>query len=288
MVHCNICLKSDVKGIETTSVRSNVRKFRDERFEIWRCPDCFSIHASHPVDLDYYYKHYPLHHLQQTKVDWMLKAMYRNLLSRLKRAGLEKKHAILDYGCGSGLLVDYLRSAGYTNADGYDAYSDRFGDGRVLEQKFDFIISQDVIEHIDEPWNHVEALDRSSKPGTVIAIGTPNAESIDMKNPQRRIHTLHQPYHRHILSRTALLGVGRKFGWKLLRYYPTMYTNTLVPFVNIRFVTYYFSCFDNTLDLSLEPIRINSWRLLSPLALFYGLFGYFVAPETDVMAVYQK
>jgi len=218
----------------------------------------------------------------------MLKAMYRNLVNRLKKAGLRKEHTILDYGCGSGLLVDYLRSAGYSNAIGFDAYSSRFCDGRILDQTFDFIISQDVIEHVDEPWDLLQTLDRSSQPGTVIALGTPNAESIDMNDPERRVHTLHQPYHRHILSKTALLGVGEKLGWKRLRYYPTMYTNTLVPFVNIRFVTYYFSCFDNTLDLSLEPIQINSWRLWSPLTLFYGLFGYFFAPETDVMAVYQK
>jgi hypothetical protein len=56
--------------------------------------------------------------------------------------------------------------------------------------------------------------------------------------------------------------------------------------VNSRFLTHYFQAHDNTVDLALEPIRL-SWKLVTPLTLFWGFFGYFFAPETDVMAVYR-
>ncbi|MBN1653963.1 MAG: class I SAM-dependent methyltransferase [Deltaproteobacteria bacterium] len=288
MCYCNICQKKPIGEVQRAAVRSNVRRFCDQQFAIWRCPNCRSIHASQPVDLDYYYKHYPLHWLKQTKVNWMLNAMYRSQLKRLRKIGLRKEHTLLDYGCGSGLFIDYLRRVGYRYAFGFDAYSERFSDCRILERSYDFVITQDVIEHVDKPWELIKTLNQLSKPGTVIAIGTPNAESIDMNAPDKRIHTLHQPYHRHILSRGALLTVGERVGWKLIRYFPTMYTNTLVPFVNTIFVTYYFNCFDNTLDLSLEPIRVNSWRLWTPKAFFFAFFGYFFSPETDVMAVFRR
>ncbi len=288
MRHCNICSSDGGTDVERATVRSNVRKFREEKFAVWRCANCGSIHAADEVDLDHYYRHYPIHDLKQTKVDWMLRAMYRNQTRRLMRAGLQKEHHILDHGCGSGFLVDYLRNAGYPNAAGFDQYSQEFCDRRVLERTYDVVISQDVIEHVPEPWDLLNTLQGLSKPGAVIAIGTPNAEAIDLSRPEDRVHTLHQPYHRHIFSRAALLNAGEKMGWKLLRYYPTMYTNTLVPFVNTGFVTHYFSCHDDTLDLALEPIRMNSWRLWTPKTLFLALFGAFTAPETDVMAVFQR
>ena len=288
MHHCNICFSDIGDEVEQALVHSNVRKFRDQQFAVWRCPNCKSIHASDEVDLDHYYRYYPIHDLDQAKKDWMLRAMYANLLRRLKKAGLDKTHHILDHGCGSGLLVEYLQTKGYDNATGFDEYSDAFRDRRALERTHDFVISQDVLEHVPEPWDSLKELHDLANPGGVIAIGTPNAEPIDLSSPNDRIHTLHQPYHRHILSRTALLDAGEKQGWKLLRYYPTMYTNTPVPFVNPSLVWHYLGCFDDTLDLALEPIRIDNWRLFTPVTLFYALFGYFISPETDVMAVFQR
>jgi SAM-dependent methyltransferase len=290
MPDCNICLKSSGPEIEQARVRSNVRKFREESFALWRCPHCLSIHAADEVDLESYYRYYPIHDLEKAKLDWMLKAMYRNMLRRLKRAGLRPEHRVLDYGCGSGALVDFLRRAGYPNAAGYDQYSDAFSDPAVLEQPCDMILSQDVLEHVPDPWEHLRTLNDLCKPGGVIAMGTPNAEAIDLRKAEKRVHTLHQPYHRNIFSKTALLDAGGAMGWELLRYYPTQYTNTLVPFVNFPFVMHYFSCFDDTVDLALEPIHANSWKLWlwGPVTLFYVLFGGFIAPECDVMAVFRR
>ena len=121
-----------------------------------------------------------------------------------------------------------------------------------------------------------------------IVIGTPNAEAIDLTHPEQRIHALHQPYHRNILSKTALQTLGKNLGWELLQYYPTMYANTLVPAVNSSFVFHYFECFDNNCDLVVEPIKVNSWRIWSPVTLGHALFGYFFAPESDVMAVFRR
>ena len=126
-----------------------------------------------------------------------------------------------------------------------------------------------------------------AKPGGLVVIGTPNADAIDLENPEERVHTLHQPYHRHIVSSEALRELGTGLGWELLKYYPTMYSNTRVPFVNTPFVTHYFRCFDDTVDVALEPIKLTSWKLWTPATLWRALAGSYFAPETDVMAVFR-
>lgn len=287
-MHCNICGQESGSEVEQASVRSNVRKFASETFAVWRCPHCLSIHARDEVDLAHYYADYPFHKLQDSKVDWMLGAMYRNLLRRLTQSGVTQESRILDYGCGSGLFLSYLRKQGYAQVFGYDEYSERYSDKSVLSEPYDCVMTQDVIEHVPEPQAFVKAMHGHARPGGVIVVGTPNAEAIDLQYPEARVHTLHQPYHRHILSKRALLTLGQDLGWQLLRYYPTMYANTRVPAVNSAFLTYYFQCFDNQVDLAIEPIKLSSWKLWSPVTLAHALFGSYWAPECDVMAIFRR
>jgi 2-polyprenyl-3-methyl-5-hydroxy-6-metoxy-1,4-benzoquinol methylase len=285
-LHCNVCLKDVTGDVERTEVRSNVRRFAKERFGVWRCPHCKSIHAADDVDLGYYYSHYPFH--GGTELDWAERAIYRNMTKRLERCGLQKHHAILDYGCGSGALIRYLRSVGYENAHGYDEFSPEFRAQERLEQKYDCIVSQDVIEHVHEPWDLLRLFDRLSNPGALISIGTPNAEGVNLNDAEWFVHALHQPYHRHILSGTVLREAGEKLGWGVARYYESEYLNTLVPFINLRFVMHYMQCFDNTMDVAFDR-KTNSLKLFNPLTtLWYGLFGYWLTDNTGVMVVFQK
>lgn len=285
-LHCNICFADVTGDVERSSARSNVRRFAQEHFTVWRCPKCKSIHAQDEVDLDYYYAAYPFH--GGTELDWAERAVYRNMTRRLERNGLQKDHKILDYGCGSGALIKYLREAGYTNAQGYDQYSPEFRSHDRLEQRYDCIVSQDVIEHVAEPWDLLRTFDRLANPGALISIGTPNAEGVDLNDPEWFVHALHQPYHRHILSGTVLREAGEKLGWEVATYYPTEYVNTLVPFINLRFVMHYMQCFDNTMDVAFDRKRKDSWRLLNPMTLWYGLFGYWHTNNTGVMVVFRK
>ena len=106
---CALCGAPRTEQAETAQVRCNIRAFQSERFEVWRCAQCRSIHAAAPVDLDHYYSRYPLF---TAELNWMLNVVYAKLLARLRRAGLRPEHEILDYGCGNGVLVKYLRKHG--------------------------------------------------------------------------------------------------------------------------------------------------------------------------------
>src|ERR1051325_11698381 len=112
-MRCNVCGQDSGPDVEQAEVRSNVHKFASEQFAVWRCPHCLSIHARDEVDLAHYYADYPFHKLRDNKVDWMMQAMYRNLLARLTHAGFGKTSSLLDYGCGSGHFLAFLRAHGF-------------------------------------------------------------------------------------------------------------------------------------------------------------------------------
>lgn len=266
-------------------MRSNVRRFQHEKFRVWRCSGCHSIHAADEVDLDHYYRGYPIF---SAELDFKLEVVLGNLLRRLHRAGLRPEHSVLDYGCGSGAFVKYLRQKGQARVEGYDAFAEAFRDPRVLEARYDCVVSQDVIEHVDDPLALLRRFDALLEPAGLIAIGTPDAAAIDLGDADDFVHTLHQPYHRHILAAAALESAAKQLGWSVERYYSTMYINTLFPTLNPRFVLHYVRCHDDSFDLITEPPRADSLRLWSPLTLFYALFGYFFDRHTDIMFVFRK
>ena len=64
-----------------------------EKFAVWRCASCLSLHARDEVDLAHYYADYPFHKLKDI-VEWMLQAMYRKQLSCLKAAGIGSERRV--------------------------------------------------------------------------------------------------------------------------------------------------------------------------------------------------
>jgi 2-polyprenyl-3-methyl-5-hydroxy-6-metoxy-1,4-benzoquinol methylase len=283
---CVVCARETPSGsVEQARVPSNVRRFSSEEFSYWRCRHCQSIHARDDVDLSHYYARYPFHDLPS---DWRFNAMHARQLARLRRAGLERSHKILDYGCGSGQFVRFLRAKGYSKARGFDNYREEYKARSVLDETYDCIISQDVIEHVPSPNVLLAEFEGATEEGGIIAIGTPNASAIDLERPRDFVHAIHAPYHRHILSREALVAAGTRHGLALSRFYATMYTNTRVPFLNEAFYRYYGRLLDDTLDVAAEPVQSGALLRRLPLTLFWGLFGSFFSRHTDVMVVFRK
>ena len=284
---CCICgaRNGSTKEPESALVRSNVRRFRQERFRLWRCGRCLSLHAADEVGLARYYEDYPF---KAQKLDWVLRRFYAQLLRRMRRAGVRRSSAILDFGCGSGLLVRFLRSKGCSRAAGYDPYTDSFSDSSLLAGRYDCLVAQDVAEHVEDPVAALKSFDGLARPGGVIVIGTPNAEAIDIGRAERYVHSLHQPYHRHIWSRRALLAAAKDLGWKLDRFYSTAYTNTRIPFLNTRFMLRYLRAADNTVDAAFEQRKRSPLHLLKPGVFFDAFFGSLLDPRTEMLAVFRR
>ncbi len=281
MAFCTRCDLCDAPGTLATAadvlrVPCNVREFHEQVFTLWRCTGCGSIHCKEDVDLSKYYAQYPL---KDQKPGFSEQIGYNNRLRLLKRHGIGRAHRILDYGCGSGLFVDFLRQSGFHSAEGYDPYVHSYRDDGVLKSPYDAVVSYDVIEHDDDCRDFMRRISPLVRPGGVVVIGTPNADRVPVE--RKGDPGFHPPYHRHILSERILLALGREQGLDPVDVGRRSFYDSLIPTVNSRFLWRYVE--KGLLDVVREAPK-TGLVLRSPDLLFLAFFGYFV-PLGDYLIV---
>src|SRR6185369_12914271 len=113
-VQCNLCEDPGTlaRAAEVGAGPCNVREFSKDLFTLWRCTGCGSLHCAEDADLDRYYARYPL---KRQKLGFSERIGYRNRLRLIEAQGLSSSAGILDYGCGAGLFVEFLREQGWGN-----------------------------------------------------------------------------------------------------------------------------------------------------------------------------
>lgn len=282
-LNCNVCENpaSFELASEANTVFCNVRKFRNESFTVWRCTNCKSLHCKEAVDLDVYYANYPM--TKQIR-DFATLRAFTNRLRVMQKHGLLHKHSILDYGCGTGLFVSFLKEHGF-NSVGYDPYVAEFSDRATLNGRFDFITSQDVIEHVSEPRELAGEYQRLLKRGGMLFIGTPNADEIIVD--EHYSMELHPPYHRHILSEKTLIALFQKAGMRNVVVNHRFYYDTVFPMVNTQFIKRYIRKSGGCLDAGFESPKVGL-VLTSPELLFFGFLGYFFRSRGNMLGVFQR
>lgn len=290
MSSCTICPLCKDPGTlasapEKAAVPCNVRYFKAAKFVVWRCSGCNSLHALDKVDLNLYYDRFPF---QNHRLDFHARMGYRNRLRMLRRSGLQRAHRILDYGCGAGLFVEYLREKGFSNAVGYDRFVSAYSDAALLrEGNFDAVVLYDVIEHVDDPSELLLSLVDLVVPGGLIVIGTPNADHISLAADKLLSPELSQPYHRHIFSERTLLSLGEKNGLVPEHIHRRFYFDSLFPGVNTRFMWAYIGDTGGMIDAAVEPPQVTR-VFKSPRLIFYALFGYFFPQKGNMLVSFRR
>ena len=266
-------------ALETKEIYSNVRKFNQEKFTVWRCSYCNSIHSKEALNLENYYEDYLV---GESNLDYFLRSAYKARLSLLRKHGLKKHHKILDYGCNQGLFLLFLSQLGYNNVFGYDPYIDRYSDTKILEKKYDFITAYDVLEHVEDPNKTSAELASLLNRDGIIVVVTPNADEVSLSDPESL--ELHQPFHRHIVSEKSLRDMASSVNLDVVGFSKRWYLDTLYPFVNARFILTYVRKSQNLLDVLVEP---PNWKtlLLHPQLILYGFIGYFYRWQGNMTAV---
>ncbi|NJL20782.1 MAG: class I SAM-dependent methyltransferase [Leptolyngbyaceae cyanobacterium SM1_3_5] len=290
-LHCSICNYRIDPNDESlfATFPCNVRAFQDQSFKVWRCPTCRTIHCLDVVNLDEYYAKYPI---ASAVAHDSARACYKNIHRRLTRHGFSKHHSLLDYGCGgNGLFVQYLRSQGFSQSYGYDPYSSdpHFGDRTILDkQPFDYILLQDVIEHVEDPTVLLQELDRLLAPGGYILIGAPNADAIDLNRPDlaEYYNEVHVPYHLHMYTREVTEALGKNQGWMPVGFFDRPFHDLLFG-MNSRAWNEYVRLMGGTLDVIYEPSNTRK-AISSPRFLFHLLFGYWFSFRTSMAVMFQK
>src|SRR5260370_36249698 len=106
---CNLCERPGTlsEAVDVGQVPCNVRRFKDHVFTLWRCTGCGCLHCKEDADLPVYYADYPL---KYQKVTFSERIGYDNRVKLMHRQGVRGADSILDYGCGAGLFVNWLRA----------------------------------------------------------------------------------------------------------------------------------------------------------------------------------
>lgn len=282
---CGICGCQE-KPIETSRIRSNIRKHREQLFQVRRCRKCSSIQCESVSDYSVYYADYTL---RQQKAGYFLNAWHANILKRLKKAGLKAHHFLLDYGCSSGLFLDYLKNKGYKNVAYYDPYVQQFSDRTPLTKKYDFVLCLDVIEHDLQPSKLFKRLSDLLKKDGILCVETPNAAGIDFKKSEEFIHALHLPYHINILSKEALSDMGRQCGLLQVADYDCWYLDSWLPGTSRCFIERFMKMNGNDMESAFEKPNIGA-ILGQPKMFFDFFFGYFkIKKKNDhTMIIFKK
>lgn len=281
---CNVCSSPGTfeNALEIEKIYSNVKKFKEEKFTVWRCRSCSSIHSKEALNLDRYYENYIV---KKSSFNYFLRCAYYGRLNLLRKHGFKKHHTLLDYGCNQGLFLSFLNQLGYGNVFGYDPYIAEYSELKILNTQYDFITGYDVLEHTDTPNELLAKLSNLLKQDGLLVLGTPNADEVSLSRPESL--ELHQPFHRHILSERALINIIYNNKLDIVGFNKRWYLDTLYPFVNARFALTYVRKSDNFLDVLVEP---PNWKTLfiNPQLIFYGFIGYLFRWKGNMTVVMQK
>jgi SAM-dependent methyltransferase len=185
-------------------------------FELWSCRQC-GTGATVPVPADlgrYYPSGYRAYHAVVLAV---LGFLYRRRVGRWDRL-FAAPGTGFELGCGSGLMLDQLRRLGWQvsgserNEAAAAAARARYGldiSGGGLETldpaaRFDLILLNQVLEHLEHPAETIAALGRRLEPGGRLVIGVPNFGSWQSAIGGARWFHLDPPRHLHHFTRAGL------------------------------------------------------------------------------------
>ena len=212
-----------------------------------------------------------------------------NLLGRLRKAGLQQNHTILDYGCGdNAIFIQFLNQKGYSRVAGYDPFVAEYAaDPAEKNELFDCVVCNDTIEHCDDPRAMIQHCVSVLKPGGLLYIGTADSEPVQMDRLDRQLTRLHQPFHPIILTQASLEKLGAEAG-QLIASYRRSYMDTCKPYVNYRFLDELSRATGYNLDRTLDPKISGRAIMKSPRLWFFGLFGYWFPSAYEPAVIIRK
>lgn len=134
---------------------------------------------------------------------------------------------ILDVGCGLGFLlsgvsekfdkygVEVSNLACETAQKYCKIYNSTLGDANFPSNYFDIVVLYHVIEHIENPENLIQEINRILKKGGILILGTPNFECFVAKRFKNNFRLLNDKTHISLFSDKSMTKFLNDFGFKI-------------------------------------------------------------------------
>ena len=196
-------------------------------------------------EMSKYYKseEYHPHSLKKKNLFSLLYSKARKYMQRKKltwmKGFLKHNSNVLDYGCGSGSFVRYLRAKS-VNAYGYDPNIklNTLGEFNYItdkdtwkNKKYDIIFLWHVLEHIHNPFLLIENLKENLNKNGEIFVAIPNYKSHDSKYYGKYWAGYDLPRHLWHFTRESIYQIAKKTKFKIkkekLLYLDSIYVSFL-------------------------------------------------------------
>lgn len=161
--------------------------------------------------------------------------LQKNFKARLKTLQTfiepSRHRHLLEIGCAYGFFLDMVSKL-FSTAQGIDISKDAicyahehlklnvinadFLEHDFGTQKFNVICMWDTIEHLQDPHFYLEKISRHTETGSLVAITTGDAESVNARIRKNKWRLLHPPTHIHYFSRYTLSKMLDKYGFEVI------------------------------------------------------------------------
>jgi SAM-dependent methyltransferase len=166
-----------------------------QHYELIDCASCGLVYQAHIPDaalLDHLYGHAALHDLEKVKAarGLSVRRSYANDIEQCIKyfGGDPAAVEVLDFGSGPGLWLGMAAAYGCRTAGSemsgvglrplIDAGHEAFTPENLPAERFHFVNTEQVVEHLTDPRGTLDRLARALRPGGILRINVPNGTGI--------------------------------------------------------------------------------------------------------------
>lgn len=237
-INCNLCKSNDY-----------MLWAKKEGFNIVKCNRCNLIYVNPRLNAEGLRQVYGQDYfkLRTNKEDSLKREqMYLIEIKDLER--IKKKGKILDVGCGGGFFLNSLGdswekygveindiSAKFGRQNfGLNIKTDKLTDAKFESDYFDVVNIRGVIEHLPDPMAALKETYRILKKGGIVAINTPNIDSLCGKLYREKSRLVAPKYHIYYFSTRTISRMLAEAGFSIIKksyfYFCTPYATWKDPF----------------------------------------------------------
>ncbi len=160
------------------------------------------------------------------------------ILREVAKVGL-KTPRCLDMGCGTGWLTAILSQFGEAcgvdlapaAARSFHPELSFFNVGDAIPGKFDIVVSQEVLEHVEDQQGYIDLIAQTLKPEGALVLTTPNAK-VSLRDPQQFVT---QPVEKHLTRKELQSLLESRFEVTRLRSFFFGYAHGIPYRIQMRF-----------------------------------------------------
>lgn len=223
--------------------------FKQYGFEYYKCKNCSFIFSNPRLtekgsyvwyNSDYYTaamksEHYIAEKINKYHSVSLNEFHFNKTIEIIKNNIKEKNLETIDIGCGSGTILHYLKDElGFKNVVGVDLnysnieFAKEYRDITIKNtdindlshnEKFDFIITTENIEHVSNPIKYLELIKSLCKTGTYLLITTPHNDMLATRLMGLSGDHFCAPNHQNYFNISNLISLLKKTGFNIITYY---------------------------------------------------------------------